>query len=157
MANLIVAPTIPSLTIGPRVFTDVKNLITLTGFVNGTTTVNTTMRQLNGSAGYTPSGAKAFRILAIRLQMQLSAVTSGVAGQVLYSDNDVGLNTASAFTNPKYPGNSASSAYVGCQSVLTNTFEAAYDFLVLNGKFPGWTSGSSAYLTQQIFFYGYEE
>lgn len=145
---------IPSLQVGGRIFTDVKNLITLYGNVQGAGNGNSTMRLPGASAGYTPSVGKAFRILAIRF-----TVTTGGAGArifPLYANNDVGLATGTAFTTGIGPGGSANEAALSCTTGQNAAIEMALDFLVPNGKFPGISNaaGSTAGYCQ---IYGYEE
>lgn len=87
---------VPSLTVANYVFTDIDNLVTLWASVGGN---NSTLRKTNTTAGYQVPVGKSFKIYAIRF-------TSGSAANadlyLNYSDNDVGMGTATAPTNAVY-------------------------------------------------------
>lgn len=157
MANLIVPPAIPTLTIGGRVFTDLTNLKVLVGGFAGTANGNCTMREASSSSGYTPSGSKAFRILAVQI-IAISVAPGSFAG-ILYADNDVGLATNTAFTNAVYPGGDSRGGFFNSSaSVVTTTFsyETALNFRVPNGKYPAVTNNASTF-NCGIRIFGYEE
>ncbi len=141
----------PSLTIGGRTFTDLSNLKILKTYCNGNNLA--TARAPNGTAGYTPSGSKAFRILAVEYQ---SIATTSATPTLCYSDNDLGFNSAGAFTNPVYE-HGASSDYIGFTDGDINGINAKQaiqtNFLVPNGKYVG-VVGAAATV---CWIYGYEE
>lgn len=94
--------TIPLITIGGAVFTDLTNLIVATAHIV-TAARYTTYRKVDASAGYQVTAAKTWRIDAFMLN---NPVPGGTANsQLLYGDTDVGLDSASAPTTPKYSGN----------------------------------------------------
>lgn len=91
--------TIETLTVGNRVFTDLTNLITLGGKATGSN--RTTLRKMgpNSGAGYAVTALKTLSIYALNVFATGASAVSAAIGQ---SDNDVGLDQATALTNPKY-------------------------------------------------------
>lgn len=157
MANLIMPPAIPTLTVGGQVFTDLKNLKVLVGGFAGAANGNCTFRLPSGNSGYTPSGSNKFRFLAI--QIVAISVAPGSFAQICYSDNDVGFVTNTAFTNQINPGADVRGGFFcSSSSVSTSTFsyEIAVNFLVPNGKYPGISNNASAF-NCAIRAFGYEE
>lgn len=88
----------PSLTIGGRVFTDLTNLIILHGAV-AAGQANCSLRKANGVAGYAVTAGKTLTIYACKGRSNTAANTKII---LLYSDNDMGVDTATAPTNPVY-------------------------------------------------------
>lgn len=118
--------TIPTLTVGGRVFTDLTTLIELTGFC-GNTNTNASLRLYSGSSGYQVTVGKTLTLHA----QQISWTTaSGSAGFALgYADNDVGMDSGTAFTNPVWRGGTSSN----------------------KGIYPTITTGSSGSIYQTAF------
>lgn len=143
----------PSLTIGGRVFTDLKNLIQLYAFVSGAGNGNCTFRRSDTTSGYTPSGSKTFRVLALRMEVY---TTFAGAGSLLYSDNDVGIAAATAFTNAKSPLSGGQFPLVVQTTSNANIFDKPINFVVPNGKYLGCTNNASAGVGS-IVAWGYEE
>ncbi len=141
---------IDSITVGGRVFTNTKNLITLMGIVNGAANGNSTLRKINASAGYVVPAAKSFRALAWRQDF----ATAGQAGLV-YADADIGLNAGTAFTNPVYFGGSSLLCYIAC-TAITVPKEYICDFLVPTGKYLNCSNGAGASVGL-VYVFGYEE
>jgi hypothetical protein len=157
--GLVVPPSyIPSLTVGGRVFTDLANLIILYGLVQGTTNVNGTFRRQTGTAtaGYTPSGAKSFRALAIKTQVQHTTATASYGHVIGYSDNDVGVAAAAALTNFKQLGGGAS-GFGAINSNNLNVFEYPIDFVVPNAKYLSQVASHANVVYCVSWVYGYEE
>ena len=148
--------TIPTLTVGGRVLTDLANLIELHGYVDGATNTYGTPRKPGASAGYTPSGANKFRIVAMRV---VAHTTTGNL-YLSYGDNDVGVTSASAATNTVYIGADANLGNIFSAAGLTDdpkyAYEISVDFLIPNTKYPqvGGNAGSGVF---KIQLYGYEE
>jgi hypothetical protein len=147
MASQNFPSAIPILTVGGRVFTDLANLIILTGGVGGAGNGNSTLRRLGGSAGYTPSVGKTFRALAVR-------VTFNVAGSIYlgYADNDAGTNGSTAFTNLVYVGSNIAN---GVMAASVAQSESPVDFTCPNGKYPATTNAAGA-ANGTILVFGYE-
>jgi len=155
---LIQANPIPSLTVGNRLFTDLGNLIILAGIVSGAGAKNCTLRKLNASAGYTPSGATQFKIHAVRIRSFDANVTSLCLG---YADNDAGWFGVAAFTNAVGMVGAGATG----TNVLTNSSNAGsqgvYEeclnglFAIPNGKY-GFFSNTGNPGSASIWVYGYE-
>jgi len=147
MSAAIFQPTIPSLTIGGRVITDLANLIVLYGYSNSSATSRCSLRKVNTSTGYTPSGTKVFQAVAVRIQTLIVA-TSGLA--LGYADTDIGLGVNTAHTSPQYlnvlpPLNGA----VGID------FQFPCEIRVPNGKYFASDSQGSVWVGN-IIVYGFE-
>lgn len=127
---------VSSLIVGGRVFTEVDQLINLVGYQSGATNIRATFRKTNGSAGYEVPVGKSFRVMAWEYNNQDQNVADGLA--LCYTDNDVGINTSTAFTNPVWLGGDASAAAVstrGVQKPALQNQSGAIEFLVPAGKF----------------------
>jgi len=124
-----------SLTVGDYTFSksELTSLVILYGHV-GTDGGITAMRKQNGSAGYQVAASFKLIIKAVK-------VASGSAGRVypLYGDTDVGYNSGSLPTTPKFIGGYTSIA-AGPPAVASGSFNdqgAAYiDFEVPAAKYP---------------------
>lgn len=154
MANKAIGTlgTIPSLTIGGRVFTDLTNLIQLIGYCDttGSGNINSDLRRISTGASYAPSGTT-FSVKAVKL---MSGDASGCVGRLLYSDASVGIGVATAFTTPIYEGNSSSiTGYVSGAS-LGSSYEAPSDFTIASGKYGGWANNGAGKAVPRVF--GYE-
>ncbi len=112
--------TIPTLSVGGRVFTDLTTLIVLAG---GNLTINrySTLRKPNGTAGYQVTVGKTLRIDACRIWTTSTGGLCNVG--LLYGDTDVGLDSASAPTTAVSYGGS-SSVYVGFQGTAASGVES---------------------------------
>jgi len=90
---------VDSLTVGGQIFTgntSNANLITLTGG-HSSSTANFTFRSGNGTAGHQVAAGKTLTIYAVA-----GFVTAGLGYSILYSSNDVGMGTNTAFTGAVY-------------------------------------------------------
>lgn len=162
VAQAAYAPSQAVISIGGCTFDDLDNLIVLIGRVTANTN-HTTMRTMNGSSGYTPSGSKNFRVWAAKGTS--SSASAGNAWQILYSDNDVIIDTGTALTNPVSPGGmSAASSNPYLLPMASSvggppgTGEICFGkngFLVPNGKYLNMIETTSAGAFGVI--YGYEE
>lgn len=92
--------TIPTITVGGRLFTDISNLIILTERVL-TAARFSTLRKPNSSAGYQVTAGKT---LTIEAQQSISSASSASQYEyfLLYGDTDVGQDSAAAPTTPIY-------------------------------------------------------
>jgi hypothetical protein len=132
-ASAAVFPTGPSLNVGGFTFTDFTNTLQIcTGTTaathGGTFRLSTTVT----ATGYTPSGGKAFRIRMLSVQNQLAG--TGYAGFLGYADNDVGFDSASAQTNPKYFTGQSGAASIAVASGIGTTYFPV-NFLIPNTKY----------------------
>lgn len=155
MSSIIMPPALPSITVGGRVFTDLKNLIVLrTAITNVGGATNGTGRLNTGSAGYQVTAGKTLKIKAVRAFGQTFTAAGGF--YVCYSDNDVGVVSTTAFTNAKYSGNSSSLAICLNVNAIGVWYETAFDFDVPATKYAGAQQSSGTY-QGMIEYYGYEE
>lgn len=100
MPQIIQPSNIPSVSIGGRVFTDLANLKILGAGFDAATTVNSTFRAPNTSAGYQVPVGKKFVVMAIVVKIYEATATASTIGiRLQYSDNDVGMQTSTALTN----------------------------------------------------------
>lgn len=93
--------TIPTITVGGRVFTDLANLKILFGTVVGATYSNL----YDVSDGFTPGayvagGASGFFMQAFDLVLQQATGGTGQAGGLFYGDTALGDNAAGPLTTP---------------------------------------------------------
>jgi hypothetical protein len=148
---------IESITCGGRNITDLSSTSgfkILTGsFDNGST--NTTLRAAFAGAGYIVPALKVYRIVCVK------ATSTGLAAISLgYSDNDVGLSTVTAFTNPvSVTGGASLAGLDGALIVATNSAigEYALNASVPTGKYVGGAVVAGGTATAAVVVYGYEE
>lgn len=149
--------TVDTITVGGRVFTDLTNLIIIMTSIT-TASRYGTFRKASASAGYTPSGGLTFKFGAIRMIPAGYAAGDSDSCQLLYGDNDVGVNSAAAPTTPVFPGG-GTVFEMGPQAVLTLQAsayggEGITDFVVPNGKYPGaFHNGAGSLIVYQGFGY----
>jgi hypothetical protein len=106
--------TIDTITVGGRVFTDLTNMIILHGRHVGTN--GCTLRKDSGSAGYQVTTGKTMTVYATRSWCINAANDTPTLAQ---SDNDVGVNSATALTNAVQQAGSSSITYAPEYSVNT--------------------------------------
>lgn len=135
--NLIMPPAAPSLQIGGRVVTDLTNLIYLSGASISPTNINTTLRLNNGSAGYQVPVGRTLRIFAVRITAVGFSAT--MLSAPLYSDNDVGIATATVYTNAKFIGNDSNMAYMQSMTSLNHSVTRDLTWDIPAGKYPSFT------------------
>lgn len=141
--------TIPTLTVGGRVFTDLSTLITVVGSIVQATGTNSTCRAPVATAGYQVTTGKTYTIWA-------ASYVSHVVGvfQLLYTDNDTGTPGATAFTNPKYyNSDSANPIFITAASVSTVSREVFFAVPAL--KYVSLLTGTGS-MVGSCWFYGYE-
>jgi hypothetical protein len=150
--NLLPGSAIPYLTVGGRVFTDLKNLVVVTGGFDGTNT-NSSCREWNGSAGYQVPVGK--RLVIFAAQVNCIIFTTTCFYTICYSDNDVGVYGTTAFTNKVTLGNSASSiAYMPIVSAVGKTEQAGVLGIVPAQKYVGLCKNiGDAYTLVTLFGY----
>jgi hypothetical protein len=148
--------TIPTLTVGGRVFTDLSTLITLVTAIQ-TANRSGTFRLTNGSSGYPVTASKTLTVSAMSVisTNQVAGNSAGVAS-FGYADNDVGVNSATALTTPVYYGGSA---LIGLAPVGEPSFGGEFQYsvklVVPAGKYPFAVQDGSANILV-IHAYGYE-
>lgn len=143
---------IPTLTIAGRVFTDLTTLI-ITGGVVVTPGNRTSLRLPNGSAGYPVTALKTLNIVAIEVQNSSAAGNADAVTQFGYGDNDVGVDSATAITNPVYYGGSATNSIMA-PAAAQSTQQFILNFNVPAGKYVFFQNNASANVSIRIF--GYE-
>jgi len=126
--------TIPTITIGGRVFVDLDNLIILYYYVP-TAGNFTTGRAAGTSSGYQVSGT----LTTLSVTAVPNSPTSALQGIILYGDNDVGLNT-SAPTNPKYIDSNFGLKVVIASGTTTNS--VPFSFATPNTKYPAMSAAN---------------
>lgn len=157
MAAVSFPPAIPSLTVAGRVFTDVENLIHVRGFAVGTTNVRCSLRKITGTAGYQVPVGKKFVVRAVRCVSTVSATSADFMFLLVYSDNDVGVSSSTAFTNPIYAGGSSNIASLGSLSEIKDDVqEFVTGFEVPAGKYVGMQVLATAANYVAVDLFGYE-
>jgi hypothetical protein len=128
---------IPTLTVGGVTFTDLDNLIVVQGQASSNS--NSTCRLPNSTSGY--QAVNTFRVRAAKMRCGNSTAGQYANISPLYSDNDVGLNSATAFTSAvSYAGSGNNFFTAGSDGVSadhTRTLEHALFFNVLTTKYFG--------------------
>lgn len=134
-----------SLTIGGRVLTDLTNLITLKGYVNGAGSGNSGLVDLTGGARVV-TATKKFKVIGFR-------VFGTVAGYFAlgYCNNALGISTATA---PVAPNESYFGA-VPFNAVLNTSSDFLVDFEIPAGKYLYLSNGATATVAVLQLF-GYE-
>jgi hypothetical protein len=148
--------TIPTLTVGGRVYTDLTTLKIVVGMTKSGG-VNGTFRVPKATSGYQVTTGKTLTVSSARMLM---FVGSGPYNStILQSDNDVGSATSTAFTNPSYYNGDSSnttlfSAGTGITGITGLTEVGGIDFAVASQKYLsvlGTTGGQAMH-----WAYGYE-
>lgn len=108
--------TIPTLTVGGVVFTDLTNLIILKAYLL-TASNHSTMRKVTGSAGYQVTTGKVLTFRAYDAVVETTSST-GPFFSMSYTDNDCGSDSATAPTNQVFEGGAATIARYGTWSAV---------------------------------------
>lgn len=130
MAQIIQPSVIPTLTVGGRVFTDLTNLIILTGTLAGAANGYTTMRRINGTAGYQVTTGKTLTIYAMKALLQVAGNCNPA-----YADADVGNATNTALTNPIYFTSVLGAGVTNGNSPLGSWQDTQIQFAIPAGKY----------------------
>lgn len=143
---------VDSITVGGRVFTDLTTLKILVATTAANT--NATFRTMNGTSGYTPSGATTFVVHAMKAIGTAAGTTWGSLG---YGDNDVGINSGTTPTNAVYVGGSSTvtthaTSTIAAGSQVPSEMAHPMQFTIPNGKYPAMIGGAN----QTVYLYGYE-
>lgn len=135
-----------------RVFTDTTNLIQLRCFTTGAH--NCTFRKTSGTAGYTPSGALKFKLVAWA-GFDNEAPTTGFGFATLsYGTNDVLIDTVTVITGQVFIGGSSSLAQIGYRNLTGQQMQGGpLDFTVPNGDYLEMTGVVG---TELLDVWGYE-
>jgi len=138
----------PGLTVGGRVFTDLKNLIVLRALIGAGGNLYGTARQLNASAGYQVPTGKTLRVWAVR------EVTSVVnqAVNIGYGDDDKGTSSASAPTNAVWQGGGVS-LVLGKNSSQYGSYEYPTNFAIPAQKYPAAYTDSTGGVVVEMWGY----
>jgi len=122
--------TIPTLSVGNHVYTDLTNLIVLHGYAVGAH--NCTLRKGAASAGYQTTTGKTLTISMIHMQQN-----NGTQGQITlsYSDNDVGLDSSTSLTNGVNVIGSAATPWLSGNTTAGAEFTKACSFGVPSQKY----------------------
>ena len=139
----------PYIIIGGRKFTDLTNLKTLYGYAAGGASKKCTFRTAVGD-GYQVPVAKKFVVCAV----EFTGSAANSFCQLGYSDNNVGLDSATAFTNPVYPGGNISAGALLAATTHT-PYQYSFYFEVIASKYLGFTNPSTGDVYARV--YGYEE
>lgn len=147
----------PTLTIGGKVLTDLRNVIRLNAFATGTSTVRSTARLDSASSGYQVPATKSLRIIAARFRNGGGTIAQVAIG---YSDNDVGITASTALTNGVFASGSATVATT-VPAVAAVAFaglaEASLNFVVPTGKYVVMQKDTTSNVDMQCELYGYLE
>jgi hypothetical protein len=144
----------PVVEIAGRVFTDLSSNLIILGGGNATDNNVTTARKSDATSGYAVTASKTLEIWAGKANV----VTTVAGGNLIlgYADNDVGQDSATAQTNPKYFG-SDPNGYAGkifhTQSVGQQ--ESNFYFRVPAGKYTNLQQNGGAAISAWRL-YGYE-
>lgn len=151
--GLIVSAPIPSLTVGGRVFTDLTNLIALIGYA--TTGKSFTFRRHNASAGFQVTAGKTLKVYAARFITNATAAGGTAPFSLCYADNDIGIDSAVAFTNQVYLGGASTLAALPANiASIQSGYEVPIYFDIPAEKYPGCNMNISGNATCWLF--GYE-
>ncbi len=142
---------IANLTVANHLFADVANLKVLhAAFTTGGS--GGTFRSGNGTSGYAVTALKTLRIRALKI-LPRSAATGDI--YFCQTDNDVGIDSGTAFTNPVYLGGAAT-MFINPPATIGATFEVAVNFTVAAGKYLSCRDSAGTARIMAIA-YGYEE
>lgn len=130
MSQVSIPPAIPCIQVAGRVFTDLTNLIVLYCSIGGVTNRYGSARNNNTSAGYAVPAAKTLTILAVK---QIANQAAGSA-TLMYADNDSGVSSTTAPTNPVYLAG-AGLAFLNDNAAVANQIETTLTFSVPTGKY----------------------
>ena len=146
-----VAPS-PSLTIGGLVLTDLENLITLVG-ATAAAGANTVLsfRLPNGTAGYTVPANKKFVAKAVKIWTRDATVMFPI---LFYCDNDLGMGSTTAPTNPVYMGGSSNATFTTVLTVGGNIELSQLNFEIPVGKYISLSDGAAG-AGLSCLLYGY--
>lgn len=147
---------IPLLTVGGRTFTDLTTLLVLVAYVTGAN--RSTARLPGATSGYQVTSGKTYQIRAI----QLAPSGTNGNGQLYYSDNDIGLSSGTALTNPIYQYGTVNAQGIPIVGSSTATIAPALQqmpvhFNVAAQKYPGIEmTNSGGGVNVGLHLFGYE-
>ncbi len=118
--------TIDTLTVGGQVFTDLTTIIGLVAFSN--TNTNGSFRVPFAAAARVVTSAKTFTVNAVKVWTNSTAQLTQF--KLAYSDNDVGMDTATALTNGVYYMTTSVGATMGAQLGLAPNNPAEFGFMM---------------------------
>lgn len=157
MSNIYYPLGLPSLNIGGRIFTDLDNLK-----IKGASAVasfqNSSMQSPEDGGNYQVPADKKFRILAVKFWLQEQTAQDAGILRLLYSDNAVGMESATAFTNAVYWMNNSNASIIGTLAGAPHkdSYECPVFFDVPATKYPSMNSVHASTARVVANFYGYE-
>ena len=135
---------IPTITAGGRIFTDLTTIISLVSQAG--TTNGGTFRKPGITSGYAVTSGKTLTVGAM-----VFYATANVGMKIAQTDNDIGLDASTAFTNPVYLGSSSGLTF---PIFATLPLGFAPNFPVAATKYLSFANNSSG--TTWALAYGYE-
>lgn len=151
MSQILYPGSIPSLSVGGRLFTDITNLIILSGTANAAAGGYCSARKPNASACYQVPTGKSYRLMAI--QVSVLVIAAGATIALGYQDADVGFGTNTAPTNLVQVAGSGNGT--GFSTNAIGITEYPLDFLIPAGKYLYTYNGGNVSAVQYRMF-GYE-
>jgi len=121
----------PTITVGGRVFSDLKNLIVIRTRVGVGGNLYGTARSLNASSGYQVPAGKTLRITAVR---EVGS-TLNQAVSIGHGDDDKGMNSAAAPTNAVWQIGDKDGV-LGKNTNQYGVTEFVTNFTIPTGKYP---------------------
>lgn len=144
--------TIPSLTVGGRVFTDLTNLIILSASTGGSANNVSTLRKFGASSGYQVTTGKTLTIYAIKV---ISQSSTGEALNFGYGDTDVGIRAGTTNpTNAVFAIGDSSNMLISGLSQVGGVTELAINLAVPSLKYVFAKAGDTG--VSGFLAYGYE-
>lgn len=146
---------VDSLTVGGVTFVDLTNLIVVgAAWQNSTGTKSSTLRKPGGTAGYQVTSGKTLTLRAWHMAWHDVTAAANDSVIFLYSDNDIGFDSATAFTNPVYMFGTSSRSTAN-HAVVANTQDGPLFFPVAATKYAG-LSPNVTNVSGSILAFGYE-
>lgn len=147
-ANAAIFGQIPTLTVGGLLFTNPTALKVL--YSRASSGTRTTARLPSGTAGYQVPAGKTYSLYALRC----TSYGTNDGFSLLYADNDVGLRSGTAFTNPVYFVGDSGAAFNGGAAGVTQEWSFyGSPFVVPANKYPGHTNDAGV----ACWWYGLEQ
>lgn len=143
----------PTLQVAGFTFIDLTTLLALGAQYSGAGNRWSTWRRMNttGTSGYQTTNGKTLTVRAGRTAVQSTAI---YPHSFMYGDTDVGSNSGSAPTNPKYQVGDSSFGVI--TTVATGWYEfVCFDFAAPSQKYGGFYNAGGANAAHHIV-YGYE-
>lgn len=144
--------TIPTITVGGHLFSDLTNLIIAAGKLASNNHYTET-RKSSSTSAYQVTTGKTLSIGAVENLIDTAAAGTQ-ALILLYGDNAVGLDTATVPTTPVYVSGSVTISSLCWAASTTGVFSAASNFQVPALKYPSFNHAFNGSSNPRL--YGYE-